>query len=63
MALLESILISLGTKMPEFKLKDPDGKEFDGAQLYGERGLLVVFTCNHVPYAMAVWPRVIRVSK
>lgn len=63
MALLGSVLIPLGTKMPDFKLKDPDGKEFDAVKLCGERGLLIIFTCNHCPYAIAVWPRVIRLAK
>jgi peroxiredoxin len=62
MALLESIKVPLGTIMPAFTLKDPDGKEYAGDALYGERGLLVVFTCNHCPYAQAVWPRVIRIG-
>ena len=63
MALLESVLIPLGTKMPAFELKDPFGKNFKGSDIYGERGLLVVFTCNHCPYAMAVWPRVVRLAQ
>src|SRR5690348_5748597 len=63
MALLESIKIPLGTEMPDFELKDPFGKLYKGRDLYGERGLLVVFTCNHCPYALAVWPRVIRLAK
>ena len=63
MALVESILIPLGTKMPDFELKDPSGKSSKGSELYGERGLLIVFTCNHCPYALAVWPRVIRYAK
>ena len=63
MALLESIKIPLGTTMPEFNLNDPFGKAFRSAELYGERGLLVVFTCNHCPYAIAVWPRVVRLAK
>lgn len=29
----------------------------------GSKGLLVVFTCNHCPYAQAVWPRLIKLSK
>ncbi len=62
MALLESILIPLGTKMPEFNLKDPSGKECKGSEAFGQRGLLVIFTCNHCPYALAVWPRVIRLA-
>ena len=62
MALLESIKIPLGTRMPDFQLKDPSNRVFRGTELYGERGLLVVFTCNHCPYAQAVWPRVIRLG-
>ena len=49
MALLESVKIPLGTKMPDFELKDALGKSYKAAELFGERGLLVVFTCNHCP--------------
>lgn len=63
MVLLESILIKLGTTMPDFNLKDPNGTSYKGADLFGERGLLVIFTCNHCPYAIAVWPRLLRLAK
>ena len=63
MALLESIKIPIGTTMPDFDLKDPMGKLYKAKELYGERGLLLVFTCNHCPYALAVWPRVVRLAK
>lgn len=66
MALLESILIPLGTKMPEFELSDPDGKSFNSDDLFPEdksRGLMVAFTCNHCPYAIAVWPRLIQLAE
>ncbi|MBF0619978.1 MAG: thioredoxin family protein [Candidatus Omnitrophica bacterium] len=62
MALLESIKIPLGTIMPVFELKDPDGRAYQSRALVGERGLLVFFTCNHCPYAQAVWPRVVRLA-
>ena len=62
MSILESIVIPLGTKMPPFELADPFGKTFKGEDLYGEKGLLLGFSCNHCPYAIAVWPRFIRVS-
>lgn len=62
MALLESLNIPLGTKMPGFTLSDPNGKECDSEKIYGSHGLLVIFTCNHCPYAIAVWPRVIRLA-
>ena len=48
--------------MPEFELKDPNGKAFRSDVLYGKKGLLVAFTCNHCPYAQAVWPRLIRLA-
>ena len=63
MVLLESIEIPLGTKMPDFELKDPHGKIFKGDRLYAGKGLLVVFTCNHCPYANAVWPRLIKLAR
>jgi len=63
MALLESIKIPLGTIIPDFELKDPFGKSFKSTELFGERGLLVVFTCNHCPYAQALWPRIIRLAQ
>jgi peroxiredoxin len=63
MVLLESIEIPLGTKMPDFELKDPHGKIFKSDLLYAEKGLLVVFTCNHCPYANAVWPRLIKLAR
>ncbi len=63
MVLLESIEIPLGAKMPDFELKDPHGKIFKSDRLYAGKGLLVVFTCNHCPYANAVWPRLIKLAR
>jgi hypothetical protein len=62
MARLESLDIPLGTTMPKFVLRDPDGVVQVSDYLVGKNGLLVVFTCNHCPYAQAVWPRVIRLG-
>lgn len=62
MVLLESIEIPLRTRMPDFELKDPYGKVFKSDCLYAEKGLLVIFTCNHCPYANAVWPRLIKLA-
>lgn len=63
MALLESIIIPLGTSLPDFKLKNPSGEEFEGATLSGDKGLLIGFLCNHCPYAIAVWPRFVRLAQ
>jgi peroxiredoxin len=63
MARLESIDVPLGTKMPKFILRDPDGVIHVSDYTFGKKGLLVVFTCNHCPYARAVWPRIIRLGR
>ena len=59
---IESKEIPLGTILPSFTLPDPHGKIFDSGTLTGEKGLLVIFTCNHCPYAKAVWPRTIELA-
>lgn len=62
MALLESVRLPLGMALPAFTLQDPTGKTYTSDNLCGERGLLVAFTCNHCPYAQAVWPRLIQLG-
>lgn len=65
MALVNSIQIPLGTILPSFVLKDPYNKVFDSAQFFHQghsKGLVVAFMCNHCPYALAIWPRLIQLS-
>lgn len=62
MALVESLPLALGQRMPDFLLPDPSGKLFSRDSEMGEKGLLVAFTCNHCPYALAIWPRLIRLA-
>lgn len=59
---VQSVEVRLGSQMPSFELKDPEGKVYRSDTLYGPKGLLVIFTCNHCPYAQAVWPRTIRLA-
>lgn len=63
MTLMESIKMPLGMRIPEFTLKDTNGDLFSSDRAFGDKGLLVVFTCNHCPYANAVWPRLIRLAR
>jgi len=56
---VESLKLPLNTEIPHFVLKDPYGKEYSVDDLFGSKGLVVIFTCNHCPYAQAVWPRTI----
>ncbi len=60
MALVASIHVDLGWALPPSQLEDVDGNPVQLHALMGEKGLLVAFTCNHCPYALAVWPRLIR---
>lgn len=62
MALVESINLELGTKMPDFTLKTADGKLVSLDAVLGQKGLLIAFTCNHCPYALAIWPRLIKLA-
>lgn len=62
MVLLESVQIELGTKMPEFQLNDSNSTPHSTQSEIGKKGLLIVFTCNHCPYAQAVWERVIKIA-
>ena len=62
MALVDSISLPLNTRMPDFDLLDPEGNAYSLSSLLGEQGLLIAFTCNHCPYAIAIWGRLIRLS-
>ncbi len=39
------------------------GTLFQSTRMKGPKGLLVIFTCNHCPYAKAVWPRTIELAQ
>ncbi len=50
MVAVNSTMLPLGTKAPDFRLPDPSGKTFSLADFKGAPALLVVFMCNHCPY-------------
>jgi thiol-disulfide isomerase/thioredoxin len=57
--------LALGAKAPlaDAKLKDPvSGKELSVASAKGGKGTLVVFTCNHCPYAKAWEERIVELG-
>jgi len=63
MTLLKTLDLPMGVEMPGFCLPDPFGEFHSSEKLSGEKGLLVVFTCNHCPYANAQWPRLVRLAR
>lgn len=49
---LSTFFLSPGDNAPEFSLPDADGRKLARAEVAGDRGLLVVFACNHCPYVI-----------
>jgi peroxiredoxin len=59
-AAIETPLCEFGLPAPDFSLPDPSGKIWTRDQCCGEKGLLVMFICNHCPYVKAVRSRIVR---
>lgn len=53
----------VGDKAKDFKLKNVDGKMVSLADYKSAKGFIVVFTCNHCPFAKAYESRVIDLDK
>ncbi|MDO9371687.1 MAG: thioredoxin family protein [Gammaproteobacteria bacterium] len=60
MVRLETPVCEFGRPAPDFSLPGVDGKQWTLAQCRGEKGLLVMFICNHCPYVQAVRERMVR---
>lgn len=54
--------LPLGTKAPDFSLPGTDGKTYTFAKVAGTKGTLVVFTCDHCPFAIAYQDRLIALA-
>ena len=52
-----------GWPAPDFDLPGTDGKRHTLQSARGEKGLLVMFICNHCPYVKAVIDRIVRDAK
>jgi peroxiredoxin len=57
MVAVESTMLPLGTKAPQFALPDPAGKVWSLDDVAGERATLVAFVCNHCPYVRHIATR------
>jgi peroxiredoxin len=60
MVSLEPPVCEFGLAAPDFALPGVDGKVWTRDACKGERGLLVMFICNHCPYVKAVRERIVR---
>lgn len=60
MASLETPICDFGQPAPDFLLPGVDGETWSRDACAGERGLLVMFICNHCPYVKAIRERLVR---
>jgi peroxiredoxin len=60
MVSLTTPVCDFGWKAPDFSLPGVDGKWWSPRDAMGEKGLLVMFICNHCPYVKAIRPRLVR---
>ena len=54
---------ALGTSAPDFALPEPAGGRVWALVDFDAEALVVVFTCNHCPYAQAVEERIIALAR
>jgi peroxiredoxin len=55
--------ISIGDKAPEFELPDTDGASWSAPNGDGATATVLVFTCNHCPYALAWHDRLAQAAR
>lgn len=60
MVSLETPVCDFGTPAIDFALPGVDGRVWTLDQCRGEKGVLVMFICNHCPYVKAVRERLVR---
>jgi len=60
MVSLQTPICDFGAPAPNFSLPGVDGRVWTLADCTGEKGLLVMFICNHCPYVKAVQQRIVR---
>jgi len=52
-----------GWEAPEFMLPGTDGATHLLTDYMDKQGILIIFTCNHCPYAQALWPEFVKLHE
>jgi peroxiredoxin len=60
MVSLETPVCAFDQPIVDFSLPDVDGRIWTPETARGEKGLLVMFICNHCPYVKAIRERIVR---
>ena len=58
-----SSMLALGTKAPQFRLPDPQGKWVSSDDFPNAPALLVAFICNHCPFVKHIRPALAELAK
>jgi len=58
-----STMLELGSLAPDFSLPDTQGQSVSRDAAAGEKGLLVIFMCNHCPFVIHVREELARLGK
>jgi peroxiredoxin len=53
----------IGDEVANFSLKNVDGSHVSLSDYQDEKGVIVIFTCNHCPYAQAWEDRIIQIDR
>ncbi len=61
-ALASAEELAIGAAGPSFSLLGADGKAYSLADYKGKKGVAVIFTCNHCPYAKAFEDRILKLA-
>jgi peroxiredoxin len=62
-SVIEAQGYKVGDKASDFKLKNVDGKFVSLSDFPDAKGFVVIFTCNHCPFAKAYQDRIIEIDK
>jgi peroxiredoxin len=60
---VQSTMMPLGTKAPDFQLSDPYGRLYSLSDFENSKGLLVIFMCNHCPFVKHVRDQLAKLAK
>lgn len=60
MVSLQPPVCEFGLQAPDFTLPGVDGRNWSLTECAGEKGLLVMFICNHCPYVQSIRDRIVR---
>ena len=59
---VESFSVLIGSNIIPFDLPATDGKNYSVESFKDAKALVIVFSCNHCPYAKAAWPLLIKMA-